>query len=147
MQLVVRAIESGSPQGTVPQLRPPPAADKLPPLIIKGHSGIKGTSVDKLCQDVARLAQEFRARPHGRHSADLQRILNRMRAEPFAGRHILVQETKGMRYRLARLGATPADPISNTGETFDTLEDAEWAVFKLRWRRLFGSDLTVEQGV
>jgi hypothetical protein len=96
--------------------------------------------MDKLCQDVARLAQEFRRNPYGRHSADLQRILNRMRSAPFAGRHILVQERKGMPYRLARLGATPADPIDDTGDTFVTLEEAEWAVFKLRWRDLFGAD-------
>jgi hypothetical protein len=100
--------------------------------------------MDKLCQDVAQVAQEFRAQPHGRHSAELQRVLNRMRAEPYPGRHVLVQETKSLPYRLARLGATPSEPISYTGDTFATLEDAEWAVFKLRWRRLFGSDLPVE---
>lgn len=100
--------------------------------------------MDKLCQDVARLAQEFRAQPHGRHSADLQRVLNRMRSEPFAGRYILVQEHKGLPYRLAQLGATPADPISYTGDTFVTLVEAEWAVFKLRWRRHFGTDVPVD---
>jgi len=100
--------------------------------------------MDKLCQDVARLAQEFRAQPHGRHSAELQRVLNRMRSESFAGRHVLVQERKGLPYRLARLGPTPADPISYTGDTFVTLEEAEWAVFKLRWRNLFGGDPVIE---
>jgi hypothetical protein len=100
--------------------------------------------MDKLCQDVAQLAQEFRAQPHGRHSAELQRVLNRMRSEPFPGRHILVQERKGAPYRLARLGPTPADPISYTGDTFVTLEEAEWAVFKLRWRSLFGRELNAE---
>jgi hypothetical protein len=100
--------------------------------------------VDKLCQDVAQLAQEFRAQPHGRHSAELQRVLNRMRSEPFDGRHVLIQERKGLPYRLARLGPTPADPISYTGDTFATLEDAEWAVFRVRWRNLFGSDPVVD---
>ncbi len=100
--------------------------------------------MDKLCQDVARLAQEFRARPYGRHSADLQRVLNRMRSEPFSGRYVLVREHKGLPYRLGRLGSTPADPISYTGDTFQTLEDAEWTVFRLRWRKLFGTDLPVE---
>jgi len=100
--------------------------------------------VDNLCQDVAHLAQEFRAQPYGRHSAELQRVLNRMRSEPFAGRYVLVQERKGFPYRLARLGPTPADPISYTGDTFVTLGEAEWAVFKLRWRRLFGSDLAID---
>ena len=99
--------------------------------------------MDNLCQDVALLAQEFRAQPHGRHSAELQRVLNRMRSEPFAGRYVLVQEHKGQPYRLAQLGATPLDPISYTGDTFVTLDEAEWAVFKLRWRRLFGRDLMI----
>ena len=100
--------------------------------------------MDNLCQDVAHLAQEFRARPHGRHSAELQRVLNRMRSEPFAGHYILVQEHKGLPYRLAQFGATPSEPISYTGDTFVTLAEAEWAVFKLRWRRLFGSDLAID---
>lgn len=100
--------------------------------------------MDKLCQDVARLAHEFRANPHGRHSADLQRVLNHMRSEPFAGHFILVQERKDLPYRLARLGDTPADPISYTGDTFVTLAEAEWAVFKLRWRRHFGCDIPVD---
>ena len=100
--------------------------------------------MDNLCQDVALLAQEFRAQPHGRHSAELQRVLNRMRGEPFSGHYILVQEHKGQPYRLAQLGATPSDPISYTGDTFVTLTEAEWAVFKLRWRRLFGSDLAID---
>ena len=99
--------------------------------------------MDNLCQDVALLAQEFRAQPHGRHSAELQRVLNRMRSEPFSGHYILVQEHKGQPYRLAQLGATPSDPISYTGDAFVTLGEAEWAVFKLRWRRLFGSDLAI----
>ena len=100
--------------------------------------------MDNLCQDVAHLAQEFRAQPHGRHSAELQRVLNRMRSEPFAGRHVLVQEHRGLPYRLARLGPTPADPISYTGDTFASLQEAEWAVFRLRWRNLFGSDPVVD---
>ena len=100
--------------------------------------------MDNLCQDVAQLAQEFRAQPHGRHSAELQRVLNRMRSEPFSGRFVLVQEYKGQPYRLAQLGATPSDPVSYTGDTFVTLAEAEWAVFKLRWRRHFGGDVALD---
>ena len=100
--------------------------------------------MDKLCQDPAALAREFRAQPHGRHSAELQRILHQMRSEPFAGRYVLVQETRGHPYRLACLGETPVDPISYTGDTYATLDEAEWAVFQRRWRRLFGVDLPVD---
>jgi hypothetical protein len=66
-----------------------------------------------------------------------------MRSEPFSGRFVLVQEYKGQPYRLAQLGATPSDPHSYTGDTFVTFAEAEWAVFKLRWRRLFGNDLAI----
>jgi hypothetical protein len=135
---VVGATVVGSLQVTVPQLRRLHGADNQGPQV--NQEGF----MDNLCQDVAHLAQEFRARPHGRHGADLQRVLNRMRSEPFVGRYILVQEHKGQPYRLARLGATPSDPISYTGDTFVTLVEAEWAVFKLRWRRLFGGDVPID---
>src|ERR1044071_468787 len=93
MRLVVGATAYGSPQVTAPRLRPLLAADKVPRPIVKRRSGIKGELLDKVCQDVTGLAQEFRANPYGRHSAELQRILNRMRNTPFADRLGLVPET------------------------------------------------------
>ena len=90
------------------------------------------------------LAEEFRRKPYGRHSAELQRILNRMRSEPFEGHYVLVRDGRFGPYRLGRFGATPADPIVFTGQVFQTAREAEWTVFKLRWRGLTGQDLALD---
>jgi len=90
------------------------------------------------------LAEEFRRKPYGRHSAELQRILNRMRTEPFDGHYVLLRDGRFGPYRLARLGATPADSMTETGQVFQSVREAEWAVFKLRWRKLTGRDLPLE---
>ena len=90
------------------------------------------------------LAEEFRRKPYGRHSADLQRILNRMRTEPFDGHYVLVRDGRFGPYRLGRFGATPADPIAFTGHVFQSVREAEWTVFKLRWRGLTGQDLPLD---
>jgi topoisomerase IA-like protein len=90
------------------------------------------------------LAEEFRRKPYGRHSAELQRILNRMRTEPFEGHYVLLRDGRFGPYRLAQLGRTPADPITQTGQVFQSVREAEWAVFKLRWRRLTGHDLGLD---
>jgi hypothetical protein len=90
------------------------------------------------------LAEEFKRKPYGRHSAELQRVLNRMRSEPFEGHYVLIRESRFGPYRLGRFGRTPADPIAFTGQTFQTLREAEWAVFKLRWHRLTGLDLPLD---
>lgn len=90
------------------------------------------------------LAEEFRRKPYGRHSAELQRVLNRMRTEPFEGHYVLIRESRVGPYKLGCFGRTPADPITLTGDVFQTERDAEWAVFKLRWRRLTGQELPLD---
>jgi topoisomerase IA-like protein len=90
------------------------------------------------------LAEEFRNKPYGRHSAELQRILNRMRTEPFEGHYVLLRDGRFGPYRLSQFGATPADPVTSTGLVFQSVRDAEWAVFKLRWKRLTGQDLPLD---
>jgi hypothetical protein len=90
------------------------------------------------------LALEFKRKPFGRHSADLQRVLNRMRAEPFEGHYVLVREQRTGPWKLAMFGRTPQDPLAFTGQVFTSHEEAEWAVFKLRWKRLTGEELKLE---
>jgi topoisomerase IA-like protein len=90
------------------------------------------------------LAEEFHRKPYGRHSAELQRILNRMRTEPFEGHYVLLRDGRFGPYRLGQLGATPADPITPTGQVFNSVREAEWVVFKLRWKRLTGQDLALD---
>lgn len=90
------------------------------------------------------LAEEFKRKPYGRHSAELQRVLNRMRSEPFEGHYVLLRDGRFGPWRLAQLGRRPQDPILPTGDVFTDKATAEWAVFKLRWKRLTGQDLTLE---
>ncbi|TDQ81488.1 hypothetical protein A8950_2556 [Dongia mobilis] len=87
------------------------------------------------------LVAEFRRKPFGRHSAELQRILNRMRSEPFEGHYVLLRDGRFGPWRLAQLGRRPQDPVTPTGHVFASKLEAEWEVFKLRWQRLTGQEL------
>lgn len=90
------------------------------------------------------LAQEFRRKPYGRHSAELQRVLNRMRSEPFEGHYVLLRDGRFGPWKLAQLGRRPQDPMTLTGHVFQDRTEAEWVVFKLRWLRLTGQELTLD---
>lgn len=91
------------------------------------------------------LAREFRANPFGRHSADLQRILNIMRSAPVKGKHVLVSLKPHERYALGQLTGDPADPVRVFEDrVFDSLEEGEWHVFKLRWKLHTGKELLLD---
>jgi hypothetical protein len=90
------------------------------------------------------LAREFKARPYGEHSPDLQALLNLMRrprAEPF---HVLVVTEAGLRWTLALMEPGAKGPPQLTNTVFTSLEAAEWHVFKLRWQALSGQELPIE---
>jgi hypothetical protein len=89
------------------------------------------------------LAEEYRCQPNGRHSGDLQRLINMFRSAPFAGKYVLIRESRTwpLKLKLGRFGATPQDPVTLTGIEFDTYDAAEWAVVKLRWKDHTGQDL------
>ncbi|MEA2782193.1 MAG: hypothetical protein QOK29_3737 [Rhodospirillaceae bacterium] len=90
------------------------------------------------------LAIEFKERPFGRHSAELQRVLNLFRSAPFRRNYCLVCRKPHAEWILARLGDTPRDLVEIIGPTFPSLAEAEWAVFKLRWRQHTGEDLVID---
>lgn len=91
------------------------------------------------------LAEEFRENMFGRHSGELQRVLNRMRGGENAGRYVLVADRSGETLALARMGARRADPLSPVpGYAFRSHHEAEWTVFKLRWKELTGRDLPLD---
>lgn len=93
------------------------------------------------------LAREYRAQPFGRHSPDLQYLLNLMRSTAPGGHLVLVMTRPHAQWTLARMvdrgDRRPALP-QLTNQTFDRLEDAEWAVFKLRWEALAGHPLGID---
>jgi hypothetical protein len=90
------------------------------------------------------LAREFKARPFGQHSPDLQYLLNLMRSRETAGRYVLVMTRPHAQWTLARLTQDNFGPPVLTNVTFDSLEAAEWEVFKRRWEALAGRPLELE---
>lgn len=90
------------------------------------------------------LAHEFKARPYGRHSDELQRILNLFRSDPVAHNYCVVCTKPHEQWALARFRATSREPVDLLGPVFSSLADAEWAVFKLRWHRHTGQALEIE---
>ncbi len=90
------------------------------------------------------LAAEFRARPYGPHSAELQRILNAFRSAPVSGNYCLVVTKPHSEWTLARFGPTLREDVTTLGPSFTSLESAEWHVFKLRWERHVGLPLDIE---
>lgn len=93
------------------------------------------------------LAAEFRRAPRGPHSDELQRVLHRMRWQSPGGRHALVAIEPGRRWMLARIPAGRDEPIETFPDTvFTDTAEAEWLVFRLRWRELTGHELPVDPG-
>lgn len=87
------------------------------------------------------LAEEFRARPFGAHSADLQHLLNVMRSQPIAGKHFLFMSKTQEEWVLGRFTTeAPLRPILDWSIVFTNLLDAEWHVFKIRWNVFFDRD-------
>lgn len=91
------------------------------------------------------LAHEFKAQPYGRHSGELQRVLNRIRGGANAGRYVILCTRRHEEWVLARMGEKPGDLVKPLpGPVFRSHREAEWAIFKLRWRDLTGCDLPIE---
>ncbi len=85
------------------------------------------------------LFEEFMRRPFGRHTPDLQSLLNYMRGSPIVGKHFLLMTRSNMEWMLARF--TEGDPlgVERLPEVvFDDIEEAERYVFRLRWAAMFG---------
>ena len=84
-----------------------------------------------------RLAEEFRRDPFGRHGPELQRLLNAMRSPAVNGGYVLLCTKPHREWTLGRLTGSPEEPVELFREcVFTSLADAEWHVFKLRWRTL-----------
>lgn len=90
------------------------------------------------------LAEEFRARPFGEHSPDLHALLCLMRQSEDREYALLVMTRPNAQWTLAWKRVGTLDPPRRTNVTFDSLEAAEWHVFKLRWKALTGADCPVD---
>ena len=72
------------------------------------------------------LAREFRARPFGVHSPDLQSVLNRMRGGAAQGKYCLLMSKPHAEWLLARMTGEPLQPQVVPGYVFFSLEEAEF---------------------
>ncbi len=89
------------------------------------------------------VAEEFRRQPYGRHSPELQRLLDIFRHEPFPAKHVLVCTKPYREWALAIYTGIRGDPPRLLpGLVFTSVADAELAVFKRRWARHFDGELT-----
>ncbi|MVA98666.1 ABC transporter permease [Nitratireductor sp. CAU 1489] len=77
------------------------------------------------------LLDEFLAAPYGNHGPALRRLLLKLRSLSAEGKHVLVEIEPFRQWRLARLRGR-GQPVELLDEVFDTLEDAERHVFRLR---------------
>ena len=105
------------------------------------------TMIDHTCPiDPGRtdLAREFKADPFGIHSPDLQFVLNRMRSLPIEGKHVLIMTKPHEEWTLAVMEGTPPRPRVMHNYVFHSTAEAEWVVFKLRWKAMTGRELDIE---
>ena len=88
------------------------------------------------------LAAEFHAKPFGRHSPELQALLNIMRRAENCQDLILVAIEPG-RWVLGERLPDGQPPRLLMDEIFSSLEAGEWAAFRRRWRALTGQELAL----
>jgi hypothetical protein len=103
--------------------------------------GLDGERMYQINPDDVHLAEEFRANPIGKHSPDLQRVLNLFRGEAMADKYVLICTKPHERWVLGQLTGVRGKPVKLSNHVFDRIEDAEWHVFKLRWKKYTGRDL------
>ena len=95
----------------------------------------------KVDPDALHLVQEFKAKPVGKHSAELQKLLNLFRGEAQTGKYVLVCTEPHKRWVLGQLTGVRGESVKLTNHVFHDLATAEWHVFKLRWKKHTGRDL------
>src|SRR6185436_11165746 len=91
------------------------------------------------------LAREFRDRPLGPHSPDLQKVLKILRWDPVAGRIIVVQPVRDGPWHVAKLSGTKGTPIEIFRQRgYATIAEAWWALFRRRWQTHTGQILALD---
>ena len=87
------------------------------------------------------LAQEFNAQPIGKHSAELQKVLNLFRGEAMKDKYVLVCTEPHKRWVLSQLTGVRGEKIRMTNHVFTDINEAERFVFKVRWKEYTGKEL------
>lgn len=85
------------------------------------------------------LADEYRNNLRGPFSPELQKILDRMRTSPLTGRYALRVIIPFQKFALVQLSGERGVPPSDIeGITYDTISEAEWDIFRRRWKAITG---------
>ncbi|MEC9248396.1 MAG: hypothetical protein VX986_05195 [Pseudomonadota bacterium] len=100
--------------------------------------------LSKITSDNCRqLIEEFKKNPVGHHSPPLQKLLNIMRGAPMTNKYCLIVDEPNREWTLAKTTGKPGEAVKPTKRRFKNLEDAEWFVFKERWKSLTGEKLRI----
>lgn len=88
------------------------------------------------------LIEEFRAAPLGPYSDELLHLLTVIRGTPANDKYALIEIEPGKNWMLATLpGERGQAPMPIPEYRFASLEEAEWTVFRLRWKFWTGEEL------
>ncbi len=93
------------------------------------------------------LVDEFRRKPLGPYSEELRVLLWHLRAQHPAGRYVLEQLGESHWRVLHLVGGTRPRVELVTGPLIESFEDAEWEIFRLRWRDHTGRVLPATRSV
>ena len=78
--------------------------------------------------------REFFSKPIGHHSPELDAILSLLRGGPVAGKYCLICTRPHREWVIGRLGGERnIPPTIEDNRVFHSIEDAERAIFRLRW--------------
>jgi N,N-dimethylformamidase len=92
------------------------------------------------------LAREFKRSPLGPHGQDLQKVLKILRWDPSHARFIAVQIESGGPFYLARTRGPKGTSLDVWREpAFATSAEAQWAVFRARWKEHTGVPLELDE--
>jgi hypothetical protein len=99
-------------------------------------------SLYKLKPEDRNLFEEFKARPVGHHSPELQKVLNLFRRGSIEGKYVLVCTKPHQEWVLAQLPMRRGGRVKiHHNRIFHSLKEAELEVFKLRWLEHTGERL------
>jgi len=81
----------------------------------------------------AELLRHFRTTNTHTRPLELNRVLNRLRMEPMAGKHVIVCTVPYQEWAIGVLGQKRGDPIVLLDVRYTSLEQAQWRMLKIRW--------------
>ena len=87
------------------------------------------------------LIEEFKGNPIGHHSPDLQRLLNKMRGAPMQDKYCLLVVKPNREWQLGKTTGKAGEPVKKLSHRFTSMADAEWWVFRQRWKAMTGETL------